>query len=173
MDIQPPDFELKTAILLIKAQEKGLDISMEIAKTIAAHIEELRELEGFLLKLTALKAVGVEFKKESIERLLVQSDLTIQGRINPRDIISAVSKELNIKMKDIREDSRKKNIALARHIAMYLLKSLTNLTYEEIAALTGKKDHTTVMHGVQKIITSLSTNEDLRKSVERIKTYVT
>lgn len=172
MDIQPPDFELKTAILLIKAQEKNLDISIEIAKTIAAHIEELRELEGFLLKLSAMKEAHVEIKKETIERLLIQSDMTTQTRINPKDILGAVTKEMGVKMKDLKEDNRKKNIALARHVAMYLLKSLTNLTYEEIAALTGKKDHTTVMHGVQKIITSLSINEELRRTVERIKTYI-
>ncbi|MFA6005618.1 MAG: chromosomal replication initiator protein DnaA [Patescibacteria group bacterium] len=172
VDIQPPDFELKTAILLIKAQEKKLDISIEVAKTIAAHIEELRELEGFLLKLSSLKESNIEIKKETVERLLAQSSFINQSRINPKDVIVAVSKEMGVRVKDLKEDSRKKNIALSRHVAMYLLKTLTSLTYEEIAYLTGRKDHTTVMHGVQKIITTLSVNEDLRKTVERIKLYV-
>ncbi len=171
VDIQVPDFELKTAILLIKAREKNVPIDVGVAKIISANIEEIREAEGFLLKLRALQESGTEIKKELIERLIVQSEGARVVNHNPREIIKIAARELNVKLKDIKEDNRKQNVAMARHIIMYFLKTLTNLPYEDIALLLGKKDHTTVMHGVQKVMNQIPNDDILRRKVETIKNY--
>jgi chromosomal replication initiator protein len=169
VDIQTPDFELKTAILLIKTREIGLDIDIETAKIIAANIEEIREIEGFLMKLVALKQIGTVITKDLVEKLLVQNQTNRQIKYSAKEIIRVVAKETGVRLKDIKDDNRKQNIVQSRHLIMYLLKTLTNLPYEDIAHLLGKKDHTTVMHGVQKIINEIPNSEALRKKIESIK----
>lgn len=171
IDIQRPDFELKTAILLIKARERGIVCPIEVAKIVAAHLEELRELEGFLLKLEMVHNTGGDVSPDAVEKILLQSGITLSQRHNPKEIIHITAREMGVKLRELKEENRKKNIALTRHIAMYLLKTLTNLTYQDIAALMGKKDHTTVMHGVQKIIQQLSRDENLRACINKIRLY--
>lgn len=172
VDIQQPDFELKTAILLIKAQQKKMKLTIEAAKLISASIEEIREIEGFLLKLYSLKKDDEPITESSIERLIShQGGAPNNSKTNPKNIIQAVSHELNVTLKDIKGESRKKDVALARHFCMYFLKTLSDLTYEDIAAILGKKDHTTVMHGVQKIIKEISHNSNMRITADRIRLY--
>ncbi len=171
VDIQPPDFELKTAIFLIKARERGIEVGVDIAKIVAGHTEDLRELEGVLLKLKILAQKETKINEETIKKLLMYSDRPTNIKNSPREIIRLVSQEFGIKLKEIKEDGRKKNVVLARHVCMYLLKTLTNLTYENIADLVGKKDHTTVMHGVQKIINQIPNNDSLRRSINKIKSF--
>lgn len=169
VDVQQPDFELKTAILLIKAKDRGLFMDVSMAKIISANVHEFRELEGFLLKLSALKNTGSVVDVELIRKLLLVSDTGSDQKRNPKDIIRAAAKEMGIKLKELKEENRKKEVALCRHVSMYLLKTMTNLTYEDIAALLNKKDHTTVMHGVQRVIDLISTDQSTRQLVEKIK----
>jgi len=172
VDIQPPDFELKTAIILIKAQEKKLNLDIETAKLISSNLEEIREVEGFLLTLLAMQRAGLKINRDSVEKKLLQSSSQKTSTITPKEIINAVSFETKIKLRDIRQDNRKKQIVLARHLIMYFLKTITNLPYEDIARLLGKKDHTTVMHAVSKIINQIPKDESLRRRVEAIKNYL-
>ena len=169
IDVQPPDFELKTAIILIKAQEKLLTLDIETAKLISSNLEEIREVEGFLLTLTAIKEGGGKITKELVEKRLLQTSAQKNAILTPKEIVSAVIKETGIKLKDIKQDLRKKQIVQARHLIMYFLKTCTNLPYEDIAHLLGKKDHTTVMHAVAKIINQIPKDEELRRRVETIK----
>ena len=171
VDIGRPDFELKTAILLIKARQKHLILDIDGAKVIAGGIEDIREIEGFLLKLRALYGENATISAEDLRRHLIQEPGTHRNGTSPKEIIRVVSQELDIPLKEIKGESRKKNIATARHICMYFLKNYTQLTYEDIAALLGKKDHTTVMHGVQKIIDEIGTNDATRRSIEKIRLY--
>lgn len=171
VDIGRPDFELKTAIILIKARQRDLYIDMDGAKIIAASVEDIREIEGFLLKLQAVFGARVSIEPEEIrKRLLLPTD-TPQHALSPKEIIRIVSQETGIPVKEIRGESRRKTTALSRHIAMYLLKTHTALTYEEIAILLGRKDHTTVMHGVQKVVSEMGHNDNTRKTVEKIRLY--
>jgi len=171
IDVQKPDFELKTAILLIKARLRNVDIDIETAKTVCATLDELREIEGFLLKIMALKSTGIEVGGAQIERLLSHSGVQQSKATNSKDIVREVGKEMGISLKEIRSETRKKNIVLARHICMYFLKTQTSLTYEEIAHFLGRKDHTTVLHGVQKIMNGLSQNDQLRAKIEKLRLF--
>ena len=172
VDVQPPDFELKTAIILIKAQEKKLNIDIETAKLISSNLEEIREVEGFLLTLIAMQNAGIKINRDNVEKKLLQNSSQKTSTITPKEIINAVSFETKVKLKDIRQDNRKKQIVQARHLIMYFLKTITNLPYEDIAHLLGKKDHTTVMHAVSKIINQIPKDESLRRRVEAIKNYL-
>jgi len=169
VDIQPPDFELKTAIILIKGQERGLSLDIETAKLISSSMEEIREVEGFLLTLSVIKNSGGKITREFVEKKLLQNTAQRTFHLSPKEIIGAVLKETGIRLGEIKEDNRKKQVVMARHLIMYFLKTATSLPYEDIAHLLGKKDHTTVMHAVQKIITQVPHNESLRQRIENIK----
>jgi len=91
--------------------------------------------------------------------------------VTTKDIIRAVIKETGVSLKNIKQDNRKKQVVLARHLIMYLLKINTDMPYDDIAHLLGKKDHTTVMHGVQKIINNIPKDDTLRKKIDIIKSY--
>lgn len=172
VDIQPPDFELKTAIILIKAQEKKLDMDIETAKLLSYNLEEIREVEGFLLTLEAAKRAGIKINRELVEKNLLQNTSQKNTTITPKDIVNAVSYQTKVRLKDIKLDNRKKQVVLARHLIMYFLKTINNLPYEDIAHFLGKKDHTTVMHAVSKIINQIPKDETLRRQVESIKNYL-
>jgi chromosomal replication initiator protein len=173
VDIQQPDFELKTAITLIKAQEKDIELDIELAKLVAANVGDIRELEGFILTLSALTTSGIVIGKELVERLVLQNRGAERKAVDAKEIIRATLSEFGIKLKEIREDNRKQSVVSARHTAMYLLKTLTSLPYIDIAKLLGKKDHTTIMHGVQKTIKEMMSNEDLREKINNIKRQFT
>jgi len=172
VDIQPPDFELKTAIILIKAQEKNLNLDVETAKLISSNLEEIREVEGFLLSLEAMRQAKLPLNHQTIEKKLLQGTSQKNTSITTKQIINAVIFETKVRLKEIRQDNRKKQVVLARHLIMYFLKTMTNLPYEDIARLMGKKDHTTVMHAVSKIINQIPQNDRLRQKVEAIKNYL-
>jgi len=174
IDIQPPDFELRTAILLIKAKQQNLELPMEIAKTIAANIESTRRLEGFLVRLKT----ETTFRKTPIDSELVNSLLgkpkeeVVPRKIKPQEILKSVAQVNKVKISEIKGPVRKKHLVESRHISMYLQRTLLKLPLMEIGKIHGDRDHTTVMHAVEKIANKLSTSEDLRNKVSLIKSSI-
>jgi chromosomal replication initiator protein len=151
--MQRPDFELRTAILLIKAQERNISIDMNAAQKLAQDIRDTRELEGALLKMMSL---AVAENKDSITLESTQNELNkkqslVAKRVQPQEVVKTVATFYNLKQADIKGPSRKQSIALARQVSMFLLRETFHLNYEDIASLLKRKDHTTVMHGVSKI----------------------
>lgn len=175
IDIGEPDFELRTAILLIKAKQLGLALPMDIAQLIAANIPSTRRLEGVLRRVLS----EVEIKKapitpEMAERILGKdtgnAKETIQRKsINPQEVISVVASYFNLKPTSIKGIKRDRPIARPRQILMYLLRTEFRVPLMEIGNLIGGRDHTTIMHGVEKITALLSTNESLRGDIENIR----
>jgi chromosomal replication initiator protein len=151
IDIQKPDFELRTAILLIKAQQKSLVISMEVAQLIAGNLTSIRRIEGFLARLTGeaqlqKKAITSEFAGALLGKT---SEPTLLSRpLRPRQILNTVASYFNLKQSDLTGPTRLQNIAEARQILMYLLRHELRIQLEEIGRLLGGRDHTTIMHGV-------------------------
>lgn len=152
IDIQPPDFELRTAILLIKAEKYGLDLKGELAQKAAEEIEDARALEGFILKLSGLMASTNSFE---ITEDLVNKAIGIKReehrKVHPDDVINAVCKYFDLKPTQLKGSKRTASLVRARHICMYLLKERLGLTYSDIGNILGGRDHTTVMHGVDKV----------------------
>lgn len=169
VDLQPPDFELRTAILLIKAKEKNISIQIEAAKVIAEQISDSRALEGTLMSLYA-RTLG---KKEEID--LEEIDAYFQGttekkmrRVSPQDIIHAVCAYYGVKQTAIKSPVRSDAIAFPRQIIMYILRKELHMKYEEVALTLKRKDHTTVMYAYEKINGLCMKDPSLRDQIDRI-----
>jgi chromosomal replication initiator protein len=174
VDISQPDFELRCAIVQIKAQEKGLQLDVDLAQMIAGNIDEARQLEGFLIKLVTES----KFKKLTITKELIESMLgkgaqgtggEMREKVTPHELIDAVSKHFEIGKRALLGTSRVKTVAEPRQILMYLLRTQLRLGFEEVGRLVGGRDHSTVMHAVDKITNLASTNVDIRSDLEGIK----
>jgi len=172
VDIAPPDFELRCAIIQIKSREKGLDLPMEIVQLIAGNIETARKIEGFLIKLiTEVKLKQTEINIETVQSLLGKGveNNNVSLRTSPENLITSVSKYFSIGKRQLLGTSRARSVALPRQILMYLLRTQLNLPLEEVGRLVGGKDHTTVMHAVEKITNLLSTDVKIREDILGIK----
>ncbi|MCS7093474.1 MAG: chromosomal replication initiator protein DnaA [Patescibacteria group bacterium] len=170
IDIQPPDFELRSAILLIKAREKGINLDIEASKIIAERIKDTRALEGTLLSIYA-KILG---KKEVIDLEAVEeffssiTDQEKQKKDTPSQIIKAVANYYNLKVSQLKGPQRKENLALARQVAMYLLRKRLGLKLIEVAFELKRKDHTTVLHAEEKITKMIMKNPGFKKEIDEI-----
>lgn len=169
VDIQPPDFELRSAILLIKAKEKGIDVDIEAVKIIAERITDCRGLEGALLSIYA-KTFGSKEKidLEAVETFFSQDNGEKKKRINPSEVIKTVCSFYNIKQSHLKSPSRAASIAFYRQIAMYLLEKELGLTLMEAAEMLNRKDHTTALHAKQKISNLILRDPNLKKEIDII-----
>lgn len=159
VDIETPDFELRTAILLIKAKKYDFDLDIETAKTIASKASDARELEGILLRLvTESASTGTPPSRELISKVLGNEVAKKSLRTHPEDIISGACVFYNIKVTALKSAKRDARLVRARQVCMYLLKKELSLTYSEIGNILGGRDHTTIMHGVEKIESLLPTS---------------
>ncbi|MCD8537979.1 MAG: chromosomal replication initiator protein DnaA [Burkholderiaceae bacterium] len=152
--IEPPELEMRVAILLKKAQAEGFTMPEEVAFFIAKHLRSnVRELEGALHKVLAyLRFHGrddltLEVCREALKDLLSVSS----GQITVENIQKTVADFYKIKVADMYSKRRPANIAVPRQVAMYLAKELTHKSLPEIGDLFGGRDHTTVLHAVRKI----------------------
>ena len=152
-DIQPPDLETKIAILRKKAESEKIDLPDNVALFIGSKIKSnIRELEGSLVRLTALSSL----KGESINLLLAQEALKNiveeeERAITIETIQKVVADFYNLKVADLKSKTNSRNIAVPRQIAMYLCKTLTKASLPEIGREFGGKHHTTVLHSINKI----------------------
>ncbi len=171
-DIQPPDLETRIAILQQKAELDNINLSMEIIEYIATNIKyNIRELEGALIKLLAYSSLkGVDINLELAKMVL--KDIVVNRRqdISIEEIQRAVCEYFNIPDDLLRGKSRKKEIAFARQIAMYLSKELTNYSLKSIGLHFGGRDHTTVIHAIR-IISNLlhRNNSKITETIENLK----
>ncbi len=152
--IEPPELEMRVAILLRKADQEGLPMPEEVAFFIAKHLRSnVRELEGALRKVLAYArfhgrdVVNVDICKDALKDLLSVSN----GQITVENIQKTVADFYKIKVADMYSKRRPANIAMPRQVAMYLAKELTQKSLPEIGDLFGGRDHTTVLHAVRKI----------------------
>lgn len=174
VDIAPPDFELRAAIVNIKAQALGVSLPPEAAQLIAANLTDARAIEGFLAKLTAPGAGPAT--PETVTQLLGSKAVVGNGgvakharRVPPAEVLAVVAGYYGIKPTAIKGPKRDRPIARPRQVVMYLCKTELGLTLEDIGGFLGGRDHTTVMHGVETITRELSVNGRLRGDVEGIK----
>jgi len=172
IDISPPDFELRCAICQIKTNQRELELPMDIVQLIAGNLDSARKIEGFLIKLIS----QAKLKKTDIDYVFVNSLLgkaeetnSIISKINPTLVITAVSRYFSLGKKALLGSSRTRSVARPRQILMYILRTQLGLPLEEVGNLIGGRDHTTVMHAVEKI-TQLASNEvQIREDIRGIK----
>jgi len=172
VDIGEPDFELRCAILQIKAKQKGIDIPTHIVHLIAGNVDAARKIEGFLIRLISEVSVNKkEVNEELIESLLGkgESDNPQKIKSNPSEVINAVSRYFSIGKRKLLGESRVRPIAQPRQILMYILRTQLLLPLEEVGHIVGNRDHTTVMHAVEKITHLASDNVQVREDLRGIK----
>jgi len=173
VDIQEPGFELRTAILLIKAQQMRMELPMKVAQAIAANIESVRKLEGILMRLNSEQLARKEPLTEELALALlnkINGDLEASSKkIFPKEILRKVADFYQLKIGDIKGKRRLKSIVLPRQITMYLLKKELKIPYKEIGNLLGGRDHTTIIHGEEKITKLLPKLEQLRLDITSIR----
>lgn len=174
IDIQQPTFELRTAILLIKAQAHSLTIPMDVAQLIASKVDSARRIEGII---TSLRS-EVELKNKTITNQLVEDIISSSQmqkkqqrlRVSPSDVIKTVADHFRIKQSVIKGKRRQKEIVRARHVAMFLLKKELGLPYVETGRWFSNRDHTSVMHAFEKIKSSLDSDQSLNQDISAIRT---
>ncbi len=161
--VEPPELEMRVAILLKKAAQEGAVLSDDVAFFVAKHLRSnVRELEGALRKILAYsrfhgKDITIDVVKEALKDLL-----SVQNRqISVENIQKTVADFFNIKVADMYSKKRPANIARPRQIAMYLAKELTQKSLPEIGELFGGRDHTTVLHAVRKIAADRSKSPEV------------
>ncbi|MHB8904847.1 MAG: chromosomal replication initiator protein DnaA [Melioribacteraceae bacterium] len=147
-DIQPPDFETRVAILKNKSEVYGINLSREIVEYIAQNISSnIRELEGCLIKLLANSSLNSkEIDFELVKKTVREVSTNKQVNISVELITKVVCEYFGVEENKLREKNRKKEVVLARQVAMYLSKQLTKSSLKTIGLHFGGRDHSTVIH---------------------------
>jgi len=175
VDIQKPDYETRVAILRRKADEEGIDVPYDVIDYIAERVESnIRELEGTLTRLNAqCQLMGMPLNVDCVRDSLSQLVKSPEGRrITPELIISVIADQYGVTSEDIISKKRSRDIALPRQIAMYLCRNMTQLSTTNIGRSFGGRDHTTVMHGCDKISQEMNDNFSFRKRIEELTSII-
>lgn len=175
IDVPPPDFELRSAILRIKAEQRKINLPMDVAQLIAANITDTRKLEGTLIRLiTEAKTKRVPISLELAKNILgkTETEDAQLKTISPREVLKIIAKYYGIRLSQLQGKRRKRDIAVPRQIAMYFLRKKLGIRLVEIGKFLGGRDHTTIMHGVDKITKELLINEQLRQDILGIKKII-
>ena len=170
-DIEPPDLETKIAILKRKAESQQTDLPDDVALFLATNSKHnVRELEGSLVRLLAMASLrGLPLSKalaqDAVGNVLRrdQENVISIGRIQ-----NVVAAQFNVKVDALVARSNVRHVLLPRQLAMYLCKRLTKKSYPEIGRQFGGKHHTTVMHSVQKVDRLISSDVDMRRTVDKL-----
>jgi chromosomal replication initiator protein len=173
VDVAPPDFELKCAIVQIKSQERQIPLEMDQIQMIAANTEGARNIEGVLIKLmNELHLKKLPITKETIEKALSRGEEAngkVVSRSTPDQTIDAVCKYYQIGKRIILGETRARQIARPRQMLMYLLRTQLSIPLEEVGRLVGGRDHSTVMHAVNKITQLATSDVHIREDMLKIK----
>ena len=169
-DISNPDFETRLAILRKKTQLDNIIIDDEILSTIATRVDtNIRELEGTLNKLVAKASltnspITMEMTEKAINDIIQKQDKVISSEY----IQDVVGKYFSVSPQDLRGSKRSNDVTFPRQIAMYLCRNVAQMSLPQIGIDFGKRDHTTVMHAVNKIEKEIKTNSNTRLIVESV-----
>ena len=171
-DISSPDYETRMAILHKKEETDGYNIDNEVIEYIATNIKSnIRELEGALNKLVALshlanREITVELAEEALKDIISPNQ---KREITPKLIIDTVAEHFSISPNDICSNKRNSEIVLPRQIVMYLCRNMIDIPLKSIGTYIGKRDHSTIIHGINKIESELKSSDTMRNTVDIIK----
>ena len=175
-DIQSPDLETRIAILRKKAEIESLSVPEEVLQFIARTvISNIRELEGALNRILAFSSltnqpITVELANEALKDLISKDKPKV---ITAEYIQETVANFFHLKQDELRSSKRTRNIAYPRQIAMYLCRKLTDLSLPKIGEKFGGRDHTTIIHGFEKISKDLETDVELSQIINELQSKIT
>lgn len=171
-DIQPPDYETRMAILRKNAQNYDKEVDDQIFQYIATNVKSnIRELEGAFNRIIAKSKIDnqseitLELAEDALKDIINPDK---KREITPSIIIDTVAEDFGVLPDDIVSHKRNSEFVLPRQIVMYLCRNLTEVSLVSIGKLLGKKDHTTIMHGVKKIEDDMKTNIELKDKIDII-----
>ena len=170
VDIQPPDFETRVAILKKKLKNEPINVDNDVIVFIAKNITtNIRELEGALVRIIAYslidnKTIDINLAKDILKDMVKEID----KKITPNIIINAVANYFNITPSDLKKTRRSKSMIIPRQITMYLLRELTQMSFPEIGNLLGAKHHTTILYGARKLTSLLKKDKKIQTAVDSI-----
>jgi chromosomal replication initiator protein len=169
-DIQPPELETKIAIIQKKCEIDGINLNQDIINFLASNMgNNIREIEGAIIKLNAYaglmnQELTLEFAHNVIKDQLIEK----QNNISIDDIVTFISKELNVKLSDIKSKKRTRIVVRARRISIYISRSLTSNSMPQIAVYFGMKDHTAVSHAMKKVKEIIEEDQSFKVLLEEL-----
>ena len=169
-DIQPPELETKIAIIQKKCEIDGINLNQDIINFLASNMgNNIREIEGAIIKLNAYSGLmnqelTLEFAHNVIKDQLIEK----QNNISIDDIVTFISKELNVKLSDIKSKKRTRIVVRARRISIYISRSLTSNSMPQIAVYFGMKDHTAVSHAMKKVKEIIEEDQSFKVLLEEL-----
>ncbi len=170
-EIDPPDLETRLAILRSKSMSEHQDVPDDVLEFIASHVKDnIRELEGALIRICAFAKLNNEpISLSQAEKVL--SDLVLAGeprRITPQMILDTTAASYGFSVEALCGPSRTRPLVTARQVAMYLTRELTDYSYPAIGRVFGKRDHTTVIHAVDKIAGQMQERRQIYEQVTEL-----
>ncbi|MFN3301703.1 MAG: chromosomal replication initiator protein DnaA [Patescibacteria group bacterium] len=172
VDISPPDFETRIAILERKSKERGVTLPPEIIQYIATHIQNnVRQLEGALNKIIAYHELNkLPFSLEETKKI-VSSLMTLprKAALSPKELLQIVAEFYGLKFSELTSSSRKKELVVPRQIAMYLLREELDASFPLIGKELGNRDHTTAIHAWRKIKKEVEEEGRIKQEIELIR----
>ena len=174
-DMQPPDIETRLTILDAKAKQLKISFSPEVLQFLATQFQHnVRELEGALNRVgTYAKLSGTELDihlaRQAVRGMVPHREGQQAATITPEQVINSVAGYYKVTPEALIGKRRDKKTALARHVAMYLLREQNHCSLSEIGKVLGYRDHTTVLHGCEKISAEVTTNPDISRSIHNIR----
>lgn len=174
VDIQLPDLETRMAILKAKLAERGETLDENVLRMIAESVEaNTRELEGKLIQMIQINKLSPLTEQVAQRYLGTPKSMQNNQILDSNKVISGINQYFNINPQDLTGPRRQKELVLPRQIAMYILYEDCKLPFEKIGQLLGGRDHTTVMHGVEKIKQVIQKDLEIQRMVGEIKTQLT
>ena len=170
-DLQQPDFETRMAIILKKLQADGIRIPDQVVEYLAYSVDtNIRELEGVIISLIAHASltkdqIDLELAKQTLKNIVTDID----SEVGIDYIQKTVSDYFNVNQDDLKAKTRKREIVIARQVAMYFSKDYTNHSLKSIGYHFGGRDHSTVIHAVQSVNDMMDTNAKFRYSMDELK----
>lgn len=178
VDISPPDYDLKVAIIKKKLKREAITINDEVIAFIASNIgNDVRQLEGSITRLVAYSAImcvtdiTLDFAMEALKDFTKKETVTDQNNI--RRIQKSVANFYKISFEDMKSKKRTPNLAIPRQVAMYLCRKLTDESFERIGIEFSGKNHATVIHACNKIEREMKVNKDLSEAIYNIEKQLT
>jgi len=171
VDIQSPDIDTRVAILKAKCMERGDHLPEECLSLIAEATEtNARELEGKLIQIIqVLKIQKMPPTIESVRSILGQKPAAALSNLNYKQVLNTVCQYFDIRLNELTGPRRVKELVLPRHLVMHILSDELNLTVEKIGEILGGRDHTTVMHGRDKIKKLITTDREVQRVLIEVK----
>ncbi|MCA9387370.1 chromosomal replication initiator protein DnaA [Candidatus Dojkabacteria bacterium] len=174
-DVGQPDFEMRLAIVEKKAQSMGIELNPRVLEFIARSVtDNVRELEGALQKVSLFNQMkpNGDLTLEEVAHMLGKDAKSRREQVKVPKVLREVSKAFSVTVKDMKGPRRTKDVALARQVAMYILREEFNYKLEQVASLINRKDHTTVLHALDKIKSKMMLQDEFNLQVSKIITSI-